>query len=469
MKRHLILLLFLLLLMPLPVAAGETLTPDTFIFRGGSGRVTLSCTEVRVDADRAYARISFDSPRYTRILLDGTEYPTQQEEAVSWAEIPAFLNRSFDIQATTTAMSQPHDITYTLYIGVDKLAGEEVPGLQKLSVTVPQYARGFTVDEYENGLALIRITEGQRFLVVPEGQPVPEGLHPDIRVLTLPLQNVYLAATSVMSLADATGALDQIAFSSIRAEEWEIPAAREAMEQDRIRFAGKYDAPDYELLVREGCDLAIESTMIGHSPKIMEMLELLGIPVWVDRSSYEPHPLGRTEWIRLYGILFGKRAEADRFFEEQAARVTELSVVSGDGGTVAFFYINANGAVVVRNVSDYIPEMIRMAGGTYVPEKAAAAGVTAASVTMSMESFYQEASEADYLIYNAAIDAPLTSVSDLVARNSLFSSFKAVQSGQVYCAQRRMYQATATVSDFILDVRNMFEGQGEMTFLTQVR
>ena len=465
MKRHLIILLLLFLALS---AAGETEVPDTFIYRGGSGRVTLTCPDYRLEDSEAFARICFDSPNYTRILVNGTEYATQQEGKSSFAEIPVPLNRSFDIQATTTAMSQPHDITYTLYIGVDALSDGNLPGLRKRSVTVPRYAKGFAVDEYEDGYALIRITEGQRFLVVPEGMPVPEGLHPDIRVLQLPMQKVYLAATSVMSLVSAVHALDRIAFSSIRAEDWEIPAAKMAMEQGQIRFAGKYDTPDYELLVREGCDLAIESTMIGHSPKIMEMLELLGIPVWVDRSSYEPHPLGRTEWIRLYGILFGKREEADRFFEEQANRIQELSDPSGNRGTVAFFYLNANGAVVVRNPSDYIPEMIRMAGGSYVPE-AAPTGMTAASVNISMENFYAEACEADYLIYNAAIDQPLSSVSDLISRNPLFASFKAVQNGHVYCAQRRMYQATDTVSDFILDVRHMFEGSEEMTFLTPVR
>ena len=469
MKRMRNLLLLLFFLLPFSLAACETVTPDTFIVRGGSGRVTITCTEVRIEDGKAYARLQFDSPRYTRVLADGIEYPTKQEENSSEAEIPVLLNRSFDIQATTTAMSRPHDITYTLYIGVDARSDGDVPGLQKQSVTVPRFARGFTVDEYEDGYALIRITDGQRFLVVPEGMPVPEGLNPEIRVLCLPLQNVYLAATSAMSLVDAIDALDQIAFSSIRAEEWEVQGAREAMEQGRICFAGKYDAPDYELLVREGCGLAVESTMIGHSPKIMEMLELLGIPVWIDRSSYESHPLGRTEWIRLYGILFGKRKEADRFFEKQAARVETWTDASGERGTVACFYINANGAVVVRSPSDYIPEMIRMAGGVYVPEKTSAPGITSSSMTMSMENFYVEASEADYLIYNAAIDAPLSSMADLIAKNSLFSSFKAVRNGQVYCAQRRLYQATDTVSEFILDIRQMFDGGEKMTFLTRVQ
>lgn len=59
-----------------------------------------------------------------------------------------------------------------------------------------------------------------------------------------------------------------------------------------MTFAGKYDEPDYELLVGDDCDLAIESTMILHAPKVQEMIETLGIPVFTDRSSYDSQPLG---------------------------------------------------------------------------------------------------------------------------------------------------------------------------------
>ena len=48
-----------------------------------------------------------------------------------------------------------------------------------------------------------------------------------------------------------------------------------------------------------------------------ELFEL-GIPVLVDYSSYESNPLGRTEWVRLYGILTGKEAEAEAAFAAEA-------------------------------------------------------------------------------------------------------------------------------------------------------
>ncbi len=52
-----------------------------------------------------------------------------------------------------------------------------------------------------------------------------------------------------------------------------------------------------------------------------EQLERFGIPVLVERSSYESSPLARMEWIKLYGILLGKEALAEEVFARQAQRI----------------------------------------------------------------------------------------------------------------------------------------------------
>lgn len=461
------LLLFLLLFCSHLAAAEERFAPDAFTFGGGTGRITISCPEVILDGDQVQAVLIFDSPRYVYVKSDGIEYQTECDEHTSKAVIPVSLNRTLEIQAMTTAMSVPHEINYTLYIRVDALAEGSLPGFAWQSSLPLRYAEGFQVDYYEGGYALISIREGSRYLVVPEGSEAPEGLDPEMIVLQRPLGHIYLAATAVMSLFDRLDSLDRIRFSSIHQADWTISAATEAMARGDILFAGKYDKPDYESLVREGCDLAIESTMIDRAPKIRELLELLGIPVLVDRSSYEPHPLGRTEWIKLYAVLLGKETEAERFFAEQAA---SLQNFEGTGKTIAFFYISSNGTVMVRNPSDYIPRMIQLAGGVYALFDMPDNGQSAASLSISMEDFYSKAADADYLIYNAAIDSSVSSVLDLLGKNEILSEFRAVQEGNVWCADRNLYQATDRVADFIQDVhRILTDDPGAYTFLHPLR
>ena len=85
---------------------------------------------------------------------------------------------------------------------------------------------------------------------------------------------------------------DSISLSGTKADGWYIDEAKEALESGAVSFAGKYNAPDYELILSKKCDLALESTMIYHNPEVKEKLEEFGIPVLVEHSSYESHPLG---------------------------------------------------------------------------------------------------------------------------------------------------------------------------------
>lgn len=348
-------------------------------------------------------------------------------------------------------------------------AAPEISGLTFQEETELLYAQCFHLYRYEGGYTLIRIVDGGDFLVVPEGAAVPDGLDDSITVLQQPLSHIYLAATSAMALFSAMDAVDAIRMTGVQASGWYIDAAVEGLNNGSILFAGKYSEPDYEMLINEECDLAIESTMIYHTPKVKEMIEDLGISVLVDRSSYESHPLGRTEWIKLYAALVGKEAEAAAFFDQQADIIRQLENFENTGKTVAFFYVNSDGSVVIRKPTDYIPKMIALAGGKYAFEDLVT-DQTATSISITMENFYATAVDADVLIYNASIDAPISSIDELLAKDALFADFKAVKEGNVWCTGKSFYQATDIVGEMIRDIHHVLTDGDEsaMTFLTKV-
>lgn len=348
-------------------------------------------------------------------------------------------------------------------------AAPEISGLTFREETELLYAQCFHLYRYEGGYTLIRIVDGGDFLVVPEGAAVPDDLDGSITVLQQPLNRIYLAATSAMALFSAMDAVDAIRMTGVQASGWYIDAAIEGLNNGSILFAGKYSAPDYEMLIDQECDLAIESTMIYHTPKVKEMIEDLGIPVLVDRSSYESHPLGRTEWIKLYAALVGKEAEAAAFFDQQADIIRQLENFENTGKTVAFFYVNSDGSVVIRKPTDYIPKMIALAGGKYAFEDLIT-DQTATSISITMENFYATAVDADVLIYNASIDAPISSIDELLAKDALFADFKAVKEGNVWCTGKSFYQATDIVGEMIRDIHHVLTDGDEsaMTFLTKV-
>ena len=285
------------------------------------------------------------------------------------------------------------------------------------------YAQKFSIDRYQDDYALVTITDDSRYLVVPK----------------------------------AVGCY--------------IDEAKHAMETGYILFAGKYSTPDYEKIVEQNCDLAIENTMILHTPEVKEQLEKFGIHVLVDYSSYEPEPLGRTEWVKLYGLLTGHEAQADKAFAEEKSAFEEVKNSVADEAdqeprTVAFFYITSNGQANVRKSADYLPKMIELAGGRYIFDSLGDEDDATSTMSMQMEEFYAGAKDADYIIYNSTIEGELSSVDDLLAKSPLFEKFKAVQEGHVYCTSKNLYQSTMSLGTITSDIRRMLTGDdADLTYI----
>ena len=329
------------------------------------------------------------------------------------------------------------------------------------------YAEKFSVDYYTGGFSLVTVNGSERYLVVPEGKESPGDLAEDITVLYQPLDRIYLVASAVMDMFISMDSLDVIRFTGTKAASWYLEEAREAVETGDILYAGNYSAPDYEQILAEGCDLAIENTMVYHTPEVKEQLEKFGIPVMVDYSSYETEPLGRTEWVRLYGLLADREEEAAEAFAGQQEAFASIGDAEDTGKTVAFFYITSSGEVNVRKASDYLPKMIELAGGHYVFSDLGAEDDTASStVSLQMEEFYAAAREADYLIYNSTIDGELSSVEELFGKSELLENFKAVREGNVYCTTRDLYQSSMELGTMIADIHGMLNGEEDgLTYL----
>ena len=334
------------------------------------------------------------------------------------------------------------------------------------------YAQSFAVDYTQEGYKRITIDQAA-YLVVPELDPVPEGTPEDVVILQQPLENIYLQATAAMDCFRQLGAMDAITLSGTDTSGWYIPEARQAMEEGRILYAGKYSAPDYELIQSKHCGLAITSTMIYHNPEVKEQLERLGVPVLVERSSYESHPLGRMEWVKLYGVLFGREEEARAYYDGQLARLEPVLERENTGKTVAFFAVNANGMVTVRKPGDYIAKAIDLAGGVYALKELGGEENALSTMNIQMESFYDMAKDADILIYNSAIESALETLDQLAAKSAPLADFKAVREGNVWCTGKSMFQESQSVGEMILDINKILtEGHGadgSLTYLYRLK
>ena len=331
------------------------------------------------------------------------------------------------------------------------------------------WATGFTVDLYEGDRALACIADGTRYLFVPAGD-APQGIAEDVTVLERPLSNIYLASSSTLCLFAALGAVDCVSHVSVTQETCTVEAFTQAIASGDIVYGGKYSAPDYEAFLNGGCRLAVENTMIYHTPEVREKLMQLGVPVIVEQSSLESAPLGRLEWIMLWGAMFDKVSAAQEVLDRQAQLIADVEArVAAQplDCTVAFFYINANGAAVVRKPGDYVAKMIAMAGGTYAFAQLGSTDENrSSSTTLEMEAFYAQAKDADIIIYNSTVAGRLKGLDELVALNPLLADFKAVKNRRAWCCEQNVYQQMTATGEVVVDLHEAIADteRDELTF-----
>ena len=475
---------------------------------GGSGRASVtSPAKVEIKDGKAVATLEWSSPNYDYMVVDGEKYLPVNTEGNSVFQIPVeAFDQDIAVIADTVAMSTPHEIEYTLNFHAgengqnaakaDTSEQEDADGAEKGQQTAAvggnpaktaaasltydhsmelSYAENFAVDYYEGGYKLLTTRlNGDRILLVPKHQQAPkdaealvspsaEGEPGKLIVLQEPVKNLYLVASSVMDMFAQLDSMDAISMCGLKEEDWYIPAAKQAMKDGTLLYAGKYSQPDYELLLSQNCSMAIENSMIYHTPEVMEKLDEFGIPTLVEYSSYEEHPLGRVEWVRFFGALLDQEEKADQLFEKQKEALKRVETEESTGKTVAFFYITSNGLVQVRQSTDYIPKMIELAGGKYVFENLGDPDSRRSTVNLQLEDFYDGAQDADFLVYNTTIDRQVQTLEDLLKKCSLLKDFKAVKNHQVWCTTEDMYQQSMSAGNLIEDFHRMLTGDDKET------
>lgn len=324
------------------------------------------------------------------------------------------------------------------------------------------YAQNFSIDLYKGGYRMIHAgTGGLSYLVVPEGMHVPEDLEEDTVVLQQPLTNVYMASSGMVSLIAAIGGLDFVKLVSTDVDGWYIDDVIARMNDGSIAYSGNYKEPDYEMMTAEQIQLHIDTTMIDGYPEVLEKFDELGIPTLVENSSKEGSPLGRVEWVKLFGVLFGMEDEAQKYFEEQKALVEGATATESSGKTVAMGYITSTDKCYARNGGDYMAQMIGMAGGEYILADMAPDETGNSDITF--EEWYARDKDADYLFY-VNFARKFTSIDEMIEYNPLFADFKSVQEGHVYITSADFTQSTAAIGSIIADMNTiLFSEDPEVT------
>ena len=244
-------------------------------------------------------------------------------------------------------------------------------------------------------------------------------------LIATPVRRAVIYTSVHSSLAERLGALECIA-GVCEPEYITSDRVREAVENHTIADLGNSTAPNVEKIIELGTEAIIASPFENSG---YGAAEKLGIPI-VEAADYmEAHPLGRTEWIKFYGLLLGCEQRADSIFADVCSRYNSLKEkATGVSSRPSLILEKKWGQTwAVPSGGSYIGCMQRDAGASYIFADIPGEN----SVHKSFEEVYERGCDADFWLIKYAAAGNLT-YADLKAEYQPYENFKAFKCHRIY-------------------------------------
>ena len=291
-------------------------------------------------------------------------------------------------------------------------------------VLVPRYADAArsTKETGEASGSTRHDDDGSASLKGSEEQPLPEGL-PDGTVVRVPIERAVVYSSVHAGVMKELGS-----FSAVRgvcdAQYYTMPEVQSGIADGSIADCGNSLSPTIERLVALKPDAIILSPFQNAGYGV---LTNLGVPI-IECADYMEHtPLGRAEWIKLFGELLGCREKADSIFQATAREYSALTALTAtvEKRPKVISEMITSGVWFVPGGDSYMAHLFTDAGASYPWSDNSNSG----SLSLDFSQVLARAQDADFWLIKP--DRHL-SCSDFEAINPLNVKFKAFGCRGVY-------------------------------------
>lgn len=291
------------------------------------------------------------------------------------------------------------------------------------------YAKGFTLTAYDN-LYVVQIIQPwvsakERFTYVLKRQQaqVPDSLQRYTQI-QIPIRTMACTSTThipALDVLDEVPAL--VGFAGL--DYISTASVRQQIKAGKIKELGQNEALNVEVVVDIQPDVLMAFAM-DNGNKALQTIEQAGIPVLYNGDWTEQNPLGKAEWIKLFGVLFDKEKEANRFFDQLLTDYTaalqlvttqkqQPSVLSGVMYADVWYLPEGN---------SWAATYFKDAKTNYLWQETKGVG----SLALSFEQVLEKGQQADLWINPGHYE----SLRDLAAANPHYKEFDAFKNKKVY-------------------------------------
>jgi iron complex transport system substrate-binding protein len=299
------------------------------------------------------------------------------------------------------------------------------------------YAQGFRLFKDKNLSYLIVLDPWQQarninfYYVIGHPDEFPENLNPAIQKIALPLNKIACMSTTHIGFLQALQATDKlIAFSGTKYVYTDT--VRNRIENGQIQEIGYEQSLNFEKIISLNPDLLINYGISAEVSALSIKLNRLGINSLISAEYLEVHPLGKAEWIKVFGLIMQKQDLSDALFREMENEYQQLRKLTQSikDKPVVMIGMPWKDVWYLTGTNSYLPNFIQDAGGIYFNGKHA----NREPLALNIESVYEIGHDADCWI-NSGTAFTLEQIKNADSRLADFKSFK---TGKVYNNNARL-------------------------------
>lgn len=290
-------------------------------------------------------------------------------------------------------------------------------------------AKGLSIQQFD-GFSVVKITnttpetqQAYTYILHKKNTTIPDSLQ-QFTSVEIPVKKLIVTSTTHIPSLDMLGEINSlVAFPNTNYISTEN--ARKRIEEGKIREIGNNQQLNTEVILDIQPDVIIGFNVDG-DVKTYQNLEKNGIKVLFNSDWTEQTPLGKAEWIKFFGALFDKDAEAKTIFnrikndynqaKELAKKATnQPSILSG----------------IIYEDRWYLPQgnswgayFFNEANGNYLWKETTGTG----SLALSFETVLEKGKDADFWIG----PGQFTSIDEILQSSENYKHFKTVKTKNIY-------------------------------------
>ncbi len=273
----------------------------------------------------------------------------------------------------------------------------------------------------------------QDWYLLPRGISIPSHID-SLKVIRVPLERVVCMSTTHIAMIKALGQTASLRGFSGTGFIYD-EQVRNLVANGKISETGYEDNLNKELILSLLPDIVIAYGIGSESAAYLGKLKEMGIKVLFNADYLEEDPLGKAEWIKLFGALYDCSTVADSLFkytEYEYNRYKSLIAEKAVSKPKILLGLPFRDTWFISPGNSYISKLISDAGGEYLWEDS----VSDVSMPMGLENVFLKAVSAGYWLNTGSA----TSMQEITAVDPRLTRLPCFKSGRVYNNNRRMSQ-----------------------------